>query len=136
MVTFTDKEGKVHIVNVLLRVGRGESITDNAHVGGIACVVDLQTGRLKGAGRTFRDEIFECHPTTGIEFNNFQVPQFKQCIAFVKDLASEVPAARLVGWDVVITPNGLEVLEANIPPGEDLTELDLHGKYQQIVKLC
>lgn len=136
MVTFVDKKANVHIINVVLRVGQGNSIMDNAHAGGIACVVNSRTGRLGGEARTFKDEIFEYHPTTNVRFLDFQIPRFDECVNFVMRLASEIPAARLVGWDVVITPTGLEVLEANIPPGEDLTELDLHGKYQKVIKLC
>ena len=136
IVTFTDKHSNVHILNIILRVGRSNAITDNAHAGGIACAVDIQTGRLKGLARTFKDEVFESHPNSGIQFSGYQIPRIKDCITFVTQLASEVPSARLVGWDVVITPTHLEVLEANIPPGEDLTELDLCGKYRKILALC
>ncbi len=134
MVTFTDKENKVCLMNVVLRVGKGNSIMDNAHAGGIACCVDFTTGRLIGPARTFKDEVYEVHPTSGMKFDGCQIPNFNACVDFVKQLASEEKTARLVGWDIVVTPDYLEVLEANIPPGEDLTELNLKGKYLEIIK--
>lgn len=135
MVTFTDKDSIVHLMNVVLRVGRDNSIMDNAHAGGIACCVDMQTGKLIGPARTFKDEVFEVHPTSGIQFDGYQIPNFKKCVDFVKQLASEEKSARLVGWDIVVTPVYLEVLEANIPPGEDLTELNLKGKFLEIMNV-
>lgn len=129
IVTVTDSKGNVHILTVVLRMGVGNSITDNAHTGGIACCIDSVTGRLQEYGRTFKDDKFYIHPTTGLKFAACCIPDIKECMAFVESMASEEPFARLVGWDVALTKNGMEVLEANIPPGEDLTELDLKGKW-------
>ena len=53
----------------------------------------------------------------------------------VLDLALEVPEARFVGWDVVLTEKGFDILEGNIPPGEELTELDMKGKYHQVMAM-
>lgn len=135
IVTATDNEGKVVVLNVVLRMGVGNNITDNAHTGGIACCVNPETGQLSECGRTFKDDIYEIHPTTHIKFAECRVPNIDGCVAFVRDLAEEVPEARLVGWDIVLTRNGMEVLEANIPPGEDLTELDLKGKWHKLCEL-
>ena len=33
------------------------------------------------------------------------------------------PDARYVGWDLAIAQNGIELLEGNIPPGEDITQI-------------
>lgn len=37
-----------------------------------------------------------------------------------KEVAYYEPDARYVGWDLAITPNGVELLEGNIPPGKTL----------------
>ena len=134
MVTATGNEGNVAGLSGGLRMGVGKNITDNAHTGGIACCVNSQTGYLSKYGRTFKDEIFNSHPTSHIIFEECKIP-IDGCITFVHNLAREVPKARLVGWDIALTRNGLEVLEANIPPGEDLTELDLKGKWHILCEL-
>ena len=50
-------------------------------------------------------------------------------------LALEEPKARFVGWDVVMTDHGFDILEGNIPPAEELTELNLKGKYHQVMDM-
>ena len=135
VVTATDNKGVPHIITIVLRMGVGDNITDNAHQGGIACCVDSLTGTLSAVGRTFKDEKFYSHPTTHLEFKDCIVPNIEGVKRFVMRLASEEPLARLVGWDIVLTNSGIEVLEANIPPGEDLTELDLKGNWFLIKKL-
>jgi len=46
-VTVIDKEQNLHIIAALLRMGNGTAITDNYHDGGMACAIDIETGRLK-----------------------------------------------------------------------------------------
>lgn len=135
VVTATDDKGLPHIITIVLRMGVGDNITDNAHQGGIACCVNSLTGALSVVGRTFKDEKYYSHPTTHFEFKNCIIPNIENVKRFVIELASEEPSARLVGWDIVLTKSGIEVLEANIPPGEDLTELDLNGKWFYIKEL-
>ena len=135
VVTITDKNGNVHILTIILRMGIGNSITDNAHAGGIACCIDPVTGCFHEYGRTLKDDKFSAHPTTGVKFADCRIPDIDECMAIVYNIAKKEPSARLVGWDVALTKNGIEVLEANIPPAEDLTELDLLGKYKTVMNL-
>ena len=39
------------------------------------------------------------------------------------EIAYIEPGARYVGWDIALTPGGIELLEGNIPPGQDLTQI-------------
>ena len=64
----------------------------------------------------------------GRVYKGFQVPHWAEARNLALSLALEEPKARFVGWDVVMTDYGFDILEGNIPPAEELTELNLKGK--------
>jgi hypothetical protein len=122
-VTVINKEKKLHIIAALLRMGNGTAITDNYHDGGMACAIDLETGRLKGKAYGMNCVSYDVHPYSKIKFDGYEIPQFEDCVNLIKEIAFVEPEARYVGWDLAITPNGIELLEGNIPPGEDITQI-------------
>lgn len=122
-VTVIDKDKNLHIVASLLRMGNGIGITDNYHDGGLACAIDLNTGMLKGVAFGMNCVSYEVHPFSKVKFDAFKIPNYHKCIEFVKKIVYVEPDARYVGWDIAITDNGIELLEGNIPPGEDITQI-------------
>jgi hypothetical protein len=122
-VTVLDKEKKLHIIAALLRMGTGTSITDNYSEGGIACPVNIEMGKLCGAAYDINCAKYEIHPYSKIQFAGFQIPNFNKCIEAITEIAYIEPGARYVGWDIALTPGGIELLEGNIPPGQDLTQI-------------
>lgn len=134
-VTCIDRKGKPHIIATAFRMGNGKSHTDNIVTGGIACYVDTETGVVVTDGLNVEGKFFSQHPFSKIAFKGFQIPRWEEGKNLVLNLAMEVPEARFVGWDVVLTEKGFDVLEGNIPPGEELTELDMKGKYQKVMAM-
>lgn len=116
-------------------MGNGKSHTDNIVTGGIACYVGSETGVVVTDGLNVEGKFFSEHPFSKIRFKGFQIPRWDEAKKLVLDLAMEVPEARFVGWDVVLTENGFDILEGNIPPGEELTELNMEGKYQKVMAM-
>lgn len=136
IVTLIDRKGQLHILAALLRMGNGLGHTDNYHDGGIACPINVETGKLGRLAFGMGCREYEIHPFSKIRFEGYPIPKFFECVELVKRLSMEEPEARYVGWDLAITPSGIELLEANIPPGEDITQLAMgHGIYQDILKL-
>lgn len=123
IVTVVDRKGKVHIPAALLCMGSGTSVTDNYHTGGMACPIDITTGRLTKKATGEFNTHYERHPFTGIKFENYLIPRFREVLEMAERIALEIPEARYVGWDFVVTPEAIEVLEGNIPPGEHITQL-------------
>lgn len=123
IVTLIDRNGMLHILAALLRMGNGKSFTDNYHDGGMACAIDINTGCLKGKAFGMDCMEFERHPLSDIKFDGFPIPEFDTCMKIVRKIAFEEPSARYVGWDFAITPRGIDVIEGNIPPGEDITQI-------------
>lgn len=123
LVTVLDQDKKLHIVAAVMRMGNGFSVTDNYHDGGMACAVDIEKGCLTGFAFGMNCAQFTSHPYTNITFDGFQVPHFEDCLKIVSEISFYEPEARYVGWDFAITPDRIELLEGNIPPGEDITQI-------------
>ncbi len=123
IVTVLDMKGNVHIPAALLRMGSGTSLTDNYHTGGMACPIDLRTGKLTGTATGEFNTPYLEHPYTKIQFQGYPIPRFQEIMEMARKVALEEPGARYVGWDFVVTPKGIEILEGNIPPGEHITQI-------------
>lgn len=123
IVTVIDREKKLHVIASLLRMGNGTASTDNYHDGGMACVLDLKNGQLKGNAKGMRCVEYKKHPYSHIKFDGYKIPHINDILTTIKEIAFYEPDARYVGWDVALTPFGIEILEGNIPPGEDITQI-------------
>lgn len=136
IVTLIDKHGNLHILAAVLRMGNGSSFTDNYHDGGMACAIDCSSSRLKGNAYGMGCKEYSEHPFSKIIFDGYKVEGFEECLDLVKNIAFVEPEARYVGWDFAITPNGIDLIEGNIPPGEDITQIAAgHGLWYEIQKL-
>ncbi|MDE6235480.1 MAG: hypothetical protein K2M56_07005 [Muribaculaceae bacterium] len=122
-VTLIDKTGEPDVLVSALRMGDGTSFMDNFQNGGMACAIDPLTGELRGKAYGMNCTEYESHPFSGIKFDGYKIEGFRRCLDLVKDLCQVVPSARYVGWDIAITPRGIEVIEGNIPPGEYVTQI-------------
>ena len=122
-VTVVDRNKKLHILASLLRMGNGRALTDNYHDGGMACAIDVDKGALTGKAYGMNCVKYEIHPYSKIKFDGYKLDGYQSCVNIIKEIAMVEPLARYVGWDLAITPNGIELLEGNIPPGEDITQI-------------
>jgi len=123
IVTVIDKRGDLHIVAALLRMGNGVAITDNYHDGGMACPIDIEQNVLCKTAYGMNCKEFDVHPFSNIKFEGYRISDFSRCLDIIKEVTFYEPEARYVGWDLAVTPQGIELLEGNIPPGEDITQI-------------
>ncbi|MBP1625711.1 MAG: hexapeptide transferase family protein [Holophagaceae bacterium] len=115
LVTILDSKCNPHILAAVLRVGVGKSV-DNFHAGGIAILVDLETGMTKGSGFRMEpsdEEYFERHPLTQVRLTDCTIPYWREILLMVKEAAELVPGVGTVGWDVAVTPSGPCLIEGN-----------------------
>ena len=132
VVTCIDTKGNVHIVAILLRTGCKGALIDNLKGGGICWHVDTSTGVIDYPGRNGLGEYFVTHPTSGICGPGFKIPCFEELKKLALKLALHLHEARYVGWDIAITPNGLEVIEGNVCPSAELIQCNGIGLLNQI----
>lgn len=104
---------EVHVWRPWIKTGRGDNFVTAAFVGSPCAGIDVETGRINTHGRTENGEDFEKHPDSGVQFIGFQIPQWDELIAMVKEMALQLPTLRYIGWDIVLSKRGWCVMEAN-----------------------
>ena len=77
IMTFVNN-GKSEVLYACLRVGNGYNEVDNFHKGGMGIQIDTKTGRLKGLAVDKDLNKYRKHPVSKVEFNNFEIPYFKE----------------------------------------------------------
>ena len=128
IMTFND-HGKSEILWMGLRVGNGVNAVDNFHAQGMGVAIDPETGKLMGKGVDKDGNLFEVHPTTGVKFDGFQLPDFQAAKELVLKGALESDKILVIGWDVAFSDKGPVIIEANRRPGYDLVQmLDERGR--------
>lgn len=134
VVTLIDREGHVHILGAWLRVGAAGKIVDNWGAGGVGYNVDLDTGIIDRVGKDKLNRSYIYHPGSNILMLGYKIPRFEEIKNKVKEMALKIPEARYVGWDIAITPMGIDLVEMNCPPGHDMMQ-SLGGGVMNTIKL-
>ncbi|NED97151.1 hypothetical protein G1H11_17775 [Phytoactinopolyspora alkaliphila] len=114
------------IVMAVQRIGcRRSEPADNWSRGGLSARVDLDTGQLGRATRLPDHdtvEWFDAHPDTGAPITGVEVPYWSQIRDLVLHSARVLSFMEYIGWDIVVTPDGPVVLEANINTGMNVLQ--------------
>ncbi len=105
---------KIQLFHPSLRMGRGDSFVDNFSAGGVSALIDPDTGVIYTDGADKKGHSFECHPDSGIKFKGFQIPQWDEAVAMVKEAAMMIPDNHYCGWDLAYSAqHGWCMVEAN-----------------------
>lgn len=101
-------------IAAVLRIGV-KGLCDNLTAGGVAVGVDIETGKLTrhGVMRPAFGRIVRRHPVSGVPFDGFEIPFFKQAVELIRRLHLFFYGIRCVGWDIAVTPDGPVVVEGN-----------------------
>ena len=105
-------DDRTEIPFAFARFGTNGSNVDNFCSNGIIASVDIQTGIIFS---TFKKDMKLCviHPNSKKVIVGFKIPQWEDLKAIVKEMALIVPSNRYIAWDMVYTPNGWTLVEAN-----------------------
>jgi len=123
VLTMVDLENNSEpfIAMAVQRIGcRRSAPADNWTRGGLSARVDLETGTLSRATRLPDDdkkEWFDRHPDNGAQITGVPVPLWQEVRELVLHSARSLSFMEYIGWDIVISPDGPVVLEANINTG-------------------
>jgi hypothetical protein len=118
--------GKSELFFAVARIGSGEFLTDNFHKRGLAALVDLEAGTLRGKGITKNLVEYEFTPVTKVEIDSFSIPFWKEIKQMVLDAALVNKKVAVVGWDVAIAHDGPVIIEGNRGPGFDIVQVVLN----------
>ncbi len=111
------------ILFATLRVGNGKNHVDNFHQGGMASLVNIETGILTTDAVDKDLNKYKYHPLTKREFKGYKIPYFKEAKELVLEASKVVPEIKVVGWDVAITPTGPLIIEGNRRAGFDIVQV-------------
>lgn len=118
ILTMIDPKTKEPFIPVAVqRVGTEHSIpTDNWQQGAMSVKVNLDTGALENAIYFPQDGKAQSkshHPDTGQPLTGKVIPNWPTIKEVILKAASENDFLHYIGWDVVVTEDGIKVLEAN-----------------------
>lgn len=112
------KDGKMFdIAYTSLRIGGGTSIVDNFHSGGMVAVIDKETGRIATNATDQYGNVFTEHPVSKTKIKGLQIPYYKEALDMITEACTENKLEGYLGWDVAISVDGPELIEANNMPG-------------------
>ncbi len=116
IMSFLSEDG-VKIYSAVLRMGVNGSRVDNLSSGGVNCGIQ-DDGCLRKRGHTEEGEVIDRHPTSGVAFDGFRIPNFEKVLQTIRQIHVLVPHFRIVCWDFTVDDCGDPVLiEANLNRG-------------------
>ncbi len=110
-----------------MRIGTSKSFpVDNWSKGGLSAEIEIDSGRVgravaspaRGSALTWH----ATHPETGSPIEGAVVPHWKAVVRGIFDIYRYHPQLQCVGWDVVVTPDGYRIIEANDVSGVNLQD--------------
>ncbi len=113
IVTLLTKGGDVLIIGAIIRFGVGNTFVDNATLGGLGVGVNLESGTLMRIAYDNLGRKYLHHPNAGIAFEGFQLPYWEEVKGLARRSQQVFHYYRLLGFDVLITPEGPIVVEIN-----------------------
>lgn len=122
IVTVLDDGGEAHVVYTLLRVGGGDSPTDNVSLGGMYTMPDANGTIVHPMFCDRTGMYYTKHPKTGFDFCGFEIPYYAKAAELCRQAALVEPHVRYVGWDVAVTADGPVLVEGNTLPGYDMCQ--------------
>lgn len=133
MYSVLKNNGEVKILGASLKSPMGKSFVDNLSAEGISFPIDYKNGIISHPGSAFlHDEKILYHPLTNKKMIGFEIPNYLIAVETVKECAKKFKDFRYLGWDIVITEEGIEIIEANLSPGPRILQSDGIYKYRNL----
>ena len=89
--------------------------TDNHHTAFTVSVdhIDTTTGIIFTDGYDEKCIAHAVHPDSGVPYKGVSIPRWDEAVALAKAMALAMPGMTYIGWDLALTPDGWEPVEAN-----------------------
>lgn len=118
VVTMIDPDtNKAFIPIAVQRIGTNKSApADNWTQGGISAEIDVESGVIgKGVSYPNDDMLIwhDKHPDTNSDIEGVTVPDWDGIKKSILNVANKHPYIKYVGWDIVLTDDGIMVIEGN-----------------------
>ena len=112
MNTFRHKDS-VRVFTAFIRTGRKGSFVDNGLQGGLFASIDTDSGVIFTDGYDEKCVAHAVHPDSGVPYKGVALPRWDEAVALAKEMALAMPGMTYIGWDLALTAEGWEPVEAN-----------------------
>lgn len=127
IITYISSKG-IKTAPIVMRIGQGGGVIDNAHAGGMFIGV-TDSGELLAEAYTEYQTRYVKHPDTGVVFKGYKIPCVPQIRQVAITLHERVPMLQFVSWDFTVDEEGKIVLiEANLHSQAVWISQMAHGK--------
>lgn len=125
MITLRDIETKqIKIFFAVQRIGTQETIpVDNGSRGGLVSKINLETGCLSEARSLHSLDVHTIHPNSKAPIKGVVIPNWDKVKEEILDLANKFPYMHFIAWDILLTEEGLSIVEANTSSGVNIIQL-------------
>lgn len=113
VLTACRPDGTARIMKAFLRAGVGDTLVDNTATGGYYYEVDLETGVVCSGGTSKAGDLVFVHPQTDFVMLGFKVPRWDEVKSTCIQAAQRLPQMAMVGWDVAISQDFVQLVEGN-----------------------
>ena len=115
---------KIKVFFAVQRIGTSKTIpVDNGSRGGLVSKIDLETGELGVARSLHSLEVHEVHPDSKSPISGESIPNWTTIKEEVLALANQFPFMHFIAWDLLLTEDGVCVIEANTSSGPNIIQL-------------
>lgn len=112
------------ITNAVHRFGTSSTgAVDNASKGGLVSNIDIDTGKLSEAMSIRSLDVYDQHPDTGVKIKEITIPDWDMLKKDIIEISNHFFYLKMIAWDVAITPEGLNIIEANSSSGVNILQL-------------
>ena len=131
-----DRVGVPHCLSAGLRMGRGQTVTDNLSVNGLIAQIDMETGILFTPAIGADLQTYIKHPVSGIILPGFQIPHWEavKTMVFRAAKIAHQHQLRWIGWDVAVTEGGPLLIEGNSRPNPRTVQMATQTGYYHILR--
>lgn len=128
------KKDETHtkIIKAVQRIGTDYCApVDNISAGGLASEIDIETGRLSYAISKYgpmerRMKKMSTHPDNNNQIEGKIIPNWNKIKEEIENVTNKFPYLNFVAWDVLLTEEGICIIEGNASSGCGLFQLE-HG---------
>lgn len=124
-ITLRDPEtGHIKPFFAVQRIGTSETApVDNGSRGGLVSCIDMETGVLSEAKCLQKPGCWEKHPDSGAQIKGAVIPHWQEVKRQMVDLARKLPFMNFIAWDILLTDDGISIIEANTSSGVNIIQL-------------
>ena len=127
---------RVHINAVVLRMGLGDSVVDNAGSGGIYASVDFEHGFVQTDARDYLGHHYNIHPSTGVQIVGYKLPEWDEALKLIRQIATHQKGTTLIAWDIAYSDKGWLMVEGNAVGSWDVLQSNRQmGKKEELFRL-